>query len=175
MRTILKDDVILCLLTMILVMMPVSRAKAADTELFIHKSPNFTITVPKDWTKSDSSIDPNNVLRKILDPNETTALEVSVSNLHSGMVYKDMVKILIYFLKDKFQASNCQTLYQREIKLKDSTPAYEFEVKWNHPTILLYTYDLVVFRDKKIISVAVTTPSRVSNQLKQFPLSLTFK
>jgi hypothetical protein len=169
MRTILKGVVILCVLTMALAVMPVSKAIAADTELFVHKSPDFTLTVPKDWIKSDKSPFSDCLLRKALNPMETTVLDVVVSNLPEGKAYKDLAKDLIDILKDKYQASNCQTLYEREIKLKDGTPAYE------HPLILIFTYELVVFKDKKMIFVTVSEPNQVSDQLKQFPLSLTLK
>jgi len=154
--------------------LPLSKAKAADTELFIHKSPDFTLTVPKDWIKSDKSQNPDCVLRKDLDFRGTTTFEVVVSNLPDGKAYKDLAKDAITYVQDKFKTSNCQTLYEREIKLKDGTPAYEYEMKWN-PMILLYTYRVVVFKDKKLIGISVTDTNQVSDQLKQIPLSLTLK
>lgn len=175
MRTILKGIVILCFFTMVLTVLPLSDAKAADTELFVHKSPDFTVNVPKDWAKSDRINHPNTVLKKILDPLGHTAFAVVVEDLPEGKTYKDLSKDLIDYLQDKYRASNCQTLYEREIKLKDGTPAYELEVKWNHPMILFYTYQLIVFKDKKIMSLWVTTISQVNDQLKQIPFSLTLK
>jgi hypothetical protein len=164
--------------TMALAINPVSTVKAADTELFVHKAPDFTLNAPKDWIKSDKSLNPNCVLRKTSSPMEgLPVLDVLVSNLPEGKTYKEMTKDIIKFLQEKYQASNCQVLYERDIKLKDGTPAYELELKWDLPVmeILLFTYELVVFKDKKIIGVAMTNVEQVSDDLKQFPLSLTLK
>jgi hypothetical protein len=115
------------------------------------------------------------VLRRALDPDEITTFEVAVADLPEGMSNKDLAKGLIEFFEDHYNASNFETLYEREIKLKDGTPAYELEVKWQHPAILLYTYELVVFKDKKMITVSVTNASKISDKLKEIPMSLTFK
>ena len=106
---------------------------------------------------------------------EVTTFEVSVADLPDGASYKDLAKGLIEFFEDKYNASNFKTLYEREIKLQDGTPAYELEVRWQHPAILLYTYELVVFNDKKMVTVSVTDANQISDKLKQIPMSLTFK
>ena len=66
MRTILKGVVSVCVLTMTLVVMPVSTAKAADTETYVHKAPDFTLTVPM-WKKI-KSLNPLSVLCETLTP-----------------------------------------------------------------------------------------------------------
>ena len=98
-----------------------------------------------------------------------------MQDLPEGKAYKDLANETIAFFQDKYQGSNCQTLYERNIKLNDGTSAYEFEVKWNHPQVLLYTYRVAVFKDKKLIGVSVSDTSKVSDQLKKIPLSLTLK
>jgi len=174
MREIFKGVSILCGLTMVLALMPVLQATAADTEAFVNESPHFTLTVPK-WSNSSKSRNPNMVLRRTFDPMEVTTFEVSVADLPDGASYKDLAKGLIEFFEDKYNASNFKTLYEREIKLQDGTPAYELEVRWQHPAILLYTYELVVFKDKKMVTVSVTDANQISDKLKQIPMSLTFK
>jgi hypothetical protein len=89
------------------------------------------------------------------------------------MAYKDSVKGLIKILEDMWEASNCKPLYEGEIKLKDGTPAYEVELQWNHPMALIYTYEVVVFKDKKVIYVGVSSVEKVDDKLKHYPLSLT--
>ncbi len=174
MRKILEGVSILCGLTMVLALMPVLQATAADTETFVNESPRFTLTVPK-WSNSSNSRNPNMVLRRTYDPMEVTTFEVAVADLPGGASYKDLAKGLIEFFEDKYNASNFKTLYEREIKLQDGTPAYELEVRWQHPAILLYTYELVVFKDKKMVTVSVTDANQISDKLKQIPMSLTFK
>jgi hypothetical protein len=48
--------------------------------------------------------------------------------------------------------------------------------KWDNPSIRdnSYTYRVVAFKDKKTITVGVTSDKQVSDELKQLPLSLTF-
>jgi hypothetical protein len=173
MRTILKGVVILCVFTMALTLITVPRTMAADTETFVNKSPDFTLTVPK-WTKS-KSLNTASVLREAMDPLEITTFDATVSDLPEGQAYKDLAKDMIDYLVDKYKATNCTTLYEKEIKLLDGTPAYELEVKWNHPAILLYTYQVTVFKDKKNISVSVTSNDPIRDELKKIPLSLSFK
>jgi len=174
MRKILKGVLVLCSLTMVLALVPVVQATAEDTETFVNESPHFTLTIPK-WTKSENSKNPDCVLRGARDAWEVTTFEADVSDLPEGAAYKDLAPGLIQFFKDKYFASNFKTLYEREIKLQDGTPAYELEVKWQHPSVLLYTYQLVVFKDKKMVMVSVTDNKEVSDKLKQIPMSLTFK
>ena len=174
MRKILKGVLVLCSLTMVLALMPVVQATAEDTETFVNESPHFTLTFPK-WMDSPNSKNPDSVLRKTRDAWELTTLDVGVSDLPAGASYKDLVPGLIEFFKDKYMAAKFNTLYEREIKLTDGTPAYELELKWQHPSVLLYTYELVVFKDKKMVTVSVTDNKEVSDKLKQIPMSLTFK
>lgn len=174
MRKIFKGVLMLYSLTMILALMPVLQATAEDTETVMNESPHFTLTIPK-WSDSSKSRNPNMVLRRTLDPDEITTFEVAVADLPEGASYKDLAQGLINFFKDKYSASNFKTLYEREIKLQDGTPAYELEVRWNHPAILLFTYEVVVFKDKKMVTVSVTDANRISDKLKQIPMSLTFK
>ncbi len=172
MRKIFKGVLIVCSLTMILALMEVPQATAAATETFVNESPHFTLTIPN-WTKSSKTRNPNSILRETLDPDEITTFDVAVADAPEGASYK--ARDLINFLKDKYDGSNFKTLYERETKLQDGTPAYELEVRWNHPAILLYTYLLVVFKDKKMVTISVTDASQISNKLKQIPMSLTFK
>ena len=175
MSKIFRSFLVLAGLTMILALMPCPQATAADTETFVHRSPDFTLIFPK-WRKAYSR-NPNSVLRKALDRNEETSFDVALSDLSENKTYKDLAKDMIDRLKDEYGAYNCSTLYERDIKLKDGTPAYELEVKWTHPSpkLLVYCYELAVFKDKKIITVTVSAFSQISDKLKEIPLSLTLK
>lgn len=157
--------------------MPALNAKAADTELFIHKSPDFTLTVPK-WIDQKSH-DPNYVFNRN-KPNAPTALAISVSDLPAGkkISYKDMAPAFKKVLEAQ-NGSDVKILYDREMKLKDGTPACEIEAKWKlgrwpfHTS--LHSYVVVVLKDKKSIWVCVSDGSPVGDNLKQYPLSLIMK
>ena len=172
MRKIFKGVLIVCSLTMLLAPMEVPQATAASTETFVNESPHFTLTIPK-WAKSSKTRNPNSILREALDFDEITTFDVAVADAPGGASYK--AQNLIDFLKDKYNGSNFKTLYERETKLQDGTSAYEMEVRWNHPAILLYTYMLVAFKDKKMVTISVTDGNQISGKLKQIPMSLTFK
>ena len=133
----------------------------------------FTLTVPK-WVDL-KSLDPNVILRRKPEPGAATSLDVSIHDLRDGMTYKDTLPVFKKALESLWEGSNVKILYDREIKLKDGTPAYEFEVKWKNGIWPLRTYAIIVFKDKKIILINITTLLWVGDSLKQYPLSLTFK
>ncbi len=148
--------------------------KGGDTELFVHKSPDFTVTVPKSWSKSDKSKNPSSLLRKAYDPYEVTTFEIALED-QGDETKKDITKNLMSYFGRNYDATEMEVLYERDITLKDGTPAYETELKWKHPAIYLYTYRLTVYKNKKSISVSVTTDAKVSDALKAIPRSLTMK
>lgn len=172
MKTILKGVLVLFVLTLILDFMPGSQAMADET--VSNKEPAFTVTVPS-WNNSTKSRNPNSIARKVADPDEVTSLEVSVMPLTEEKTFKEVTQDVVAFFEDTYDASDCEILYERNIKLSDGTPAYELEVKWQHPAILLYTYEVVVFKDKKMVTVSMTSYEKIPDKLKKYPLSLTFK
>lgn len=171
MRTILKAAVLL--LVMMMAISVLSCIKAVDTELFVHKSPNFSLTVPK-WIDL-KSIDPNIILKRKPEPGAATSLEVKVHDLRAGMTYQDVPPVFQKALETLWEGTDVKILYEREMKLKDGTPAYEFELKWKNGIWPLRTYSIIVFKDKKIILVNTTTLLWVGDDLKQYPLSLTLQ
>ncbi len=173
MRIILKGAGVLFILIMGLLVIPVSNANAVDTELFIHKSPDFTLTVPK-WVDQKSQ-DPNAILCRQPELGSATTLEVAVHNLPTGMTYQDATLVFKKALEGPWKASNVEILYEREIKLKDNTQAYEFEVKWKSGIWPLRSYAVIAFKDKKIIEVVITSSFWVGDNQKQYPLSLILK
>jgi hypothetical protein len=173
MREILKGVLILLCLPLVLALVWVPQTMSASTETFVNKSPDFILTVPM-WSKVNSR-HPASILRKALDPSEVTAFDVIVYDLPEGHSYKDIGKDMVDYRKDKYKALNFKILYEKEIKLSDGTPAYELELKWKHPEILLYTYEVVVFKDKKIIAISVTSDKQINDKLKEIPLSLRMK
>ncbi len=173
MRNILKGSVVLFIFIMGLLVLPVSNANAVDTELFVHKSPDFTLTVPK-WVDQKSQ-DPNAILCRKPKLGSTTTLEVAVHDLPVGMTYHDATLVFKKALEGPWKASNVKILYEREIKLKDDTQAYEFEVKWKIGMWPLRSYAVIVFKDKKIIEVVITSSFWVGDNQKQYPLSLILK
>jgi hypothetical protein len=170
MRTTLKGAVLLFIFIMALSLMSCA---AVDTELFVHKSPDFTLTVPK-WIDLKSH-DQNNILKRKPELGAATNLDVVVHDLRAGMTYKDTLPVFKKSLESLWEGSNVKILYDREIILKDGTPAYEFEVKWKNGIWPLRTYSIIVFKDKKIILVDITSLLWVGDNLKQYPLSLTLK
>jgi hypothetical protein len=169
MRTILKCAVLLFILIMALLVM--SCANTVDNELFVHKSPDFTLTVPK-WIDQKSK-NPNSVLWRVPKPGLSPALEVTVHDLPAGRTYKDTPAIFKKGIESQWNGSDVKIIYEREIKLRDGTPAYEFEVKWNYGKWPGRSYVVVVFKDKKSIWACVTDVLWIGDNLKQYPLSLT--
>lgn len=150
-----------------------SCAKAVDTELFVHKSPDFTLTVPK-WVDQISK-DPNSVFKRKPESASAPILEVTVTYLPAGWTYKDSAPAFIKGIESQVNGSDIKILYEREIKLKDGTPAYEYEVKWKYGMWPLRSYAVVVLKDKNKIWACVTDVLWVGDNLKQYPLSLTLK
>jgi len=173
MRTILKGTVLPLIFVMGLLVAPVSNASAVDTELFVHKSPDFTLTVPK-WVDQKSQ-DPNAILCRQPKLGSATTLEVAVHDLHTGMTYQDAALVFKKALEGPWKASNVKILYEKPIKLKDDTQAYEFEVKWKSGMWPLRSYAVIVFKDKKIIEVVITSSFWVGDNQKQYPRSLILK
>jgi hypothetical protein len=174
MRKILKGVLVLFIFTMVLAPIPMLQT-TAWAEKFVNKAPHFTLEVP-DWTVSKgSNPNPNSVLRKAQDFLEVTTFDVVVEDLPAGRTFKDLAKVFADSVKATYSAMSSEVLYEKEIKLKDGTPAYEMEVKWAHPSLWLWTYEVVVFKNNKQISVTVTTNDKVNDELKKIPLSLSFK
>jgi len=175
MRIILKGVLILFVVAMTLASMRVQQTMAADTTFAYDKSPNFTLTLPS-WDKSPNTKNPDSVVRLAADPLEVTTLDAGVSVLlQEKPFFKYMPKYVIAFLRRNYDATGLQILYERDIKLSDGTPAYECEIKWNHPAVLLYTYYVHAFKDKKVVTIAVTSDEQIQDTLKKYPLSLKFK
>jgi hypothetical protein len=172
MRKSLLGVIVLFIFTMVLAPIPALQT-TAGAETFVNKVPAFTLEVPA-WTVSKSA-SPKSVLRKAEDMMEITTFDVWVEDLPSDKTYKDLAKDAINYLKSEYTAKNGDVLYEREIKLADGTPAYELEIRWQHPSVLLYTYEVVVFKDKKIVTVSVTSGDPIEDRLKKIPLSLSFK
>jgi hypothetical protein len=174
MKNVLKGVLILAGLALFFSLAPIPVLQtSAGAETFTNPSPKFTIEVPK-W-KKDKSLNPASVLRLVTGPDGTPNVDVAVADLTEGTTFKDFPKSLIAYLGDNYQSSREKVLYEKEITLSDGTPAYEFEVQWDHPAIMIFTYQLVVLKDKKAITVAVSSFAKVSNDLKKIPLSLSFK
>lgn len=171
MKTIFRSAVILFIFILALSAMLISCAKAVENELFVHKSPDFTLTVPK-WIDQKSR-NPNSVLWRVPKPGLSPALEVTIHDLPAGRTYKDTPTIFKKGLEQQWGGTDVKIRYEREIKLKDGTPAYEFEVKWNYGKWPGRSYVVVAFTDKKSIWVCVTDVFWVGDNLKQYPLSLT--
>ncbi len=168
MKNILKGAVSLFIFMMVLSVM--SCANTADNELFVHKSPDFTLTVPK-WVDQKSK-DPNAVLLRVPKTGSATRLDVSVKDIPAGRTYKDTTTAFKKGMESLWKGSDVNILYEREINLKDGTPAYEFELKWKYGMWPLRSYAVVVFKDKKAILVVITSLLWVGDNLKQYPLSL---
>ncbi|MEN6638445.1 MAG: hypothetical protein ABFC95_04520 [Smithella sp.] len=172
MRKILKSALPLFIFMMALSVM--SCAKTADNELFVHKSPDFTLTVPK-WVDQKVPQDPYNIFRRQTYAGSPTTLDVAVKDIPAGRTYKETPTAFKKGLESLWKGSDVKILYEREIKLKDGTQAYEFEVKWKYGMWPLRSYAVIVFKDKKAILVVITSLLWVGDNLKQYPLSLTLK
>ncbi len=173
MRPILKGALLLFVFIIALSVMPVSNAQALDTELFVYKSPDFTVNVPKDWYKSSTNPHPAIVLEK--KSGDINTFIIAVADLPADITLKSSPQRFITLVQNMWNATNCEILYEKEIKLNDDTQAIEYEIKWNHPAASLYTYRVVAFKNKKSIAVEVTSDKQVSDEIKQLPLSLTFQ
>jgi hypothetical protein len=173
MGTILKAAVSMFIICM-MALSVMSCANTEDNELFVHKSPDFTLTVPK-WVDQKAPQDPHNIFRRQPYPGAATTLDVAVKDLPAGRSYHEAPNVFKKGLESLWKGSDVKILYEREIKLKDGTPAYEFEVKWKYEIWPLRSYTVIVFKDKKAILVVVTSLLWVGDNLKQYPLSLVLK
>lgn len=171
MRTILKGAVLLFIFIMALSV--ISCAKAVDTELFVHKSPDFTLTVPK-WVDQIAKY-PTSVFKRKPESASSPVFEVWVKDIPAGWTYKDSAPVFIKEIESQLKGSDIKILYEREIKLKDGTPAYEYEVKWKSGMWPIHSYAVVVLKDKKTIFACVSDVLWVGDKLKQYPLSLKLK
>ena len=177
MKTIVKGTVLLFVFIIAMSVMLPSNAEAIDTELFVYKSPDFTVNVPKDWYKTSTIPHPAIVLEKRHKKSDIDSFIVAVMDLPEGVTLNGGAERYIGYLKKAWNANNCQTLYEREIKLKDGAPASEYEIKWDNTSQglnSLYTYRVVAFKDKKSIAAEITSDKQISDELKQLPLSLSF-
>lgn len=172
MRTTLKSALPLFIFIMALSVM--SCAKTEDNELFVHKSPDFSLTVPK-WVDQKASQDPYNIFRRQPYPGAATTLDIAIKDIPAGRTYKETPTAFKNGIESLWKGSDVKILYDREIKLKDGTPAYEFEVKWKYGMWPLRSYVVIVFKDKKAILAVITSLLWVGDNLKQYPLSLTLK
>lgn len=178
MRKIVKIAMVWFVLITALSVMPASNAAAVDTELFVHQSPYFTLTVPK-WIDQESR-DPNFVFNRKPTPAAPTALAISVSTLPAGkkITYKDLAPAFKRVLENQ-DGSDVKIIYGREIKLKDGSSAYEIEAKWKIGKwpfrSSLNSFVVVALRDNKSIWVCVSDAKEIGDNLKQYPLSLTFQ
>jgi hypothetical protein len=152
---------------------------AKDTELFIHKSPYFTVTVPKHWEKCDDLSIPNVILHKTKGflSNRLVITVKDIGKYSSSEELKNVLKLYCFSIPKmfKFNITSCHTLYEREIRLKDDTPAYEHEVTWETPKIpqlVFHVYRVIAVKDKKIITIEAHSSKPISADLKEFPLSL---
>jgi hypothetical protein len=145
--------------------------------LFVHKLPDFSVTFPQDGIKPRNINAPTSVLSKMSNGTVFIVSVEDMSNLPADATMKDVPKLSCLSLHKIFNinATNCQTLYEREIKLKDGTPAYEYEVRWEALQSVFYTYRMTIVKDKKSIVADLHTFNPVSDELKEYPLSLTFQ
>lgn len=155
---------------------------AKDTELFIHKSPYFTVTVPKHWEKREDLNTPNVILNKTKGflSNSVVITVQDIGKDPPSEALRNVLKLYCFSITKmfKFNITNCNTLYEREIRLQDNSLAYEHEITWETPEIpqlVFYVYRVIAVKDKKIVAVEVHSLKPVSDDLKDFPLSLRLK
>ncbi|MFA5278745.1 MAG: hypothetical protein WC345_00470 [Smithellaceae bacterium] len=172
MGTVLKSALPLFIFMMALSVM--SCANTEDNELFVHKSPDFTLTVPK-WVDQKASQDPYNIFRRQPYAGAATTLDIAIKDIPAGRTYRETPSVFKKGLESLWKGSDVKILHEREIKLKDGTQAYEFEVKWKYGMWPLRSYAVVDFKDNKAILAVVTSLLRVGDNLKQYPLSLKLK
>jgi hypothetical protein len=173
MRKSLKVVLVLFIFTVVFAAIPALQSKAWAEE-FVNKTPHFTVEVPK-WNDTKKNLSPGTVLKRAEDMLELTTLVIMVEDLPANLTVKDLTPAFIADVERSYSAKLAEVKYEREIKLKDGTKAYEFEVQWDHPSIRLYTYEVVVFKDKKIVRVMITTGDPINDEYKKIPLSLSFK
>lgn len=172
MRAIAKRAVMVFVLVSSVLMMQMSCSNAVNSELFVHQSPGFTLTVPQ-WTDQKNK-NPDVVLKRLAGSGPIPEILVVVSDRRTGTTYKDTVSGFQKGLERQL-GSAVEVVYSRDLTLKDGTPAYEIELGWKYGMWPAHSYIVVVFKDQKTIWVGVSDKLWIGDDLKQYPLSLKFK
>ncbi|MRR18064.1 MAG: hypothetical protein EG826_16575 [Deltaproteobacteria bacterium] len=172
MRTIVRTAAVLSVLMAATSTILASCSGAVNSELFVHQSPGFTLTVPK-WTDQKNK-KPDVVLKRLSGSGPLPEILVVVSDLRAGTTYQDAVSGFQKGLEHQL-GSAVEVLYGRDLTLKDGTPAYEIELRWKYGMWPAHSYIVIVFKDQKSIWVGVSDKLWIGDGLKQYPLSLKLK
>jgi hypothetical protein len=137
---------------------------------FSHHSPAFTVTYPDGWN-TGTCIYPYQILNAV-DPSGNTLLHVNVVDLPEDAKLDDAGKRLVSVLKNI--GTDVTAISDKEIQLKDGTPARECVVKWKWGGIVPFnTISVMAIKGKKQIGVGVHTPREIGEVEKEIGHSLT--
>jgi hypothetical protein len=151
-------------------------AVAADPEgkKYENADPVFSIMTPSGWDSADMM--EGDYIGVQTGQYKLPSLYVSKAKYHTDNVtLKSLSQGASEVLKAKYQATNIEILYAKEITLKDGTPAFEAEIKWQHPQVLLYSTHVWPKKGNVGIVAIMTDMDAVSASLKAYLYTLSVK
>jgi len=156
---------------------PASSATAAPEPpklaTFENKLPAFSLVYPGDWKTKEV---PSPKVLRAAGSGGLPVLQVIVNDLPKGMKLADGAKGLVQSLNTEFPGADAKIVYEKDVKLSDGTVAFECEAEWKFQGAMsLNTYDLFVFKDNKLVSIALTCSGAVSDDVKKIAYSVKFK
>lgn len=145
--------------------------KSGDLAIYKNKSPDFTITYPKNWVPVSLSPDvPINFLATNMEFMFTVLIMDSPNT-----ELKNVTGMISMFLNS--MGTNVKVIANRETKLKDNTAAYEGEIEYKRNGLIKTGNSILsVIKEKKLISVMVSyPPHNFDEYVKKILYSLEFK
>lgn len=137
-------------------------------------SPAFSVMTPSGWDGADKMDGDHFALQT--GPYKLPSFYISNPKYYVDQsTLKSLTEGAGEVLKAKYQATNIEILYAKEIKLVDGTPAFEAEIKWQHPQVLLYSTHVWVKKGDVRIVAIMTDMDAVSTPLKAYLYTLSIK
>jgi hypothetical protein len=163
---------LLIILSLLLVSGCTTFQKKSEPELFVNDASGFSVLYPADWVKKTP--DAKYSTFKAEDPRGFQLFRISViPNVPVGPEYSTGI-----FTKELSKAGkNANVLYEKDIKLKDGTSAYEIEIEWIADTgIKVNSFFLTAKKDDSWIVISLTDRrGKINEDLKQMAYSLRIK
>jgi hypothetical protein len=149
-------------------------AEGAIGPLFENQSPAFSINYPSNWKKGKKG--ENDFLFLKTGAYGLPNMRVSKSSsFTSSTTPEQAAESAVETFITKFKAKKCKVLYTKAITLADGTPAVETEIKWNHPSTVLYTCNIQAEKGGVAITAGCTDMMKVSEKNKAYLRTLLIK
>ncbi|MCP4752874.1 MAG: hypothetical protein GY866_18465 [Proteobacteria bacterium] len=148
-----------------------SSSSDAGPATFVNESPAFSMTYTAGWTKGKVSSE-SQVLNVYTGGYKLPSMAVSIVEPESVKSPQETADGLCEYFAAKQKAVSCKALTTEEITLADGTPAVAVMVKWKHPAIMLYSYNLIAEKGGTGVSIIITDMSKIKDAYIKHALSL---